>query len=57
MQHKPNVQAETRDLPPENGWARAEHTGQARTTCPCGLDTGLIPTAQACDTARSHAQQ
>ncbi|MER5892385.1 hypothetical protein [Streptomyces sp. NPDC001876] len=32
----------------------AEHTGQARTTCTCGLDTGLIPTAEAITTARAH---
>lgn len=57
MEHVSNVQAEIRSLPPENGWARAEHTGQARATCPCGLDTGLIATAQAWDTAHSHAQQ
>jgi hypothetical protein len=57
MEHKPNVQAETRDLPPVDGWRRVEHTGRARATCPCGLDTQYIPTTQATAAARSHAQQ
>lgn len=56
-QHDPNVEAEIRETPPEDGWRCFERTGRARATCPCGLDTGYVPTAQACDTARSHPQQ
>lgn len=53
-QHPFNVQAQTRELPPVNGWRSHEATGQSRATCPCGLDTGYIPTADAWATARTH---
>jgi len=53
-QHNPHVEAETRELPPIDGWVRVEHTGRARATCPCGLDTGFIPTQEAWDIAASH---
>ncbi|MEV5131034.1 hypothetical protein AB0K87_11075 [Streptomyces sp. NPDC053705] len=55
--HAFNVQAETRELLPVNGWRRYEATGKSCATCPCGLNTGYIPTADAWATARTHAQQ
>lgn len=54
-QHAFSVQAETRELPPVNGWREVEATGQARATCTCGLDTGFIPVPDAWTTARTHA--
>jgi len=54
MKHNMRCQVETRDLPPEDGWRVIERTGQARTTCPCGLDTGLIATAEAALIWRDH---
>lgn len=52
--HPANVQAETRDLPPADGWRQVEHTGRARATCPCGLDTGYVPTREAGAAAQAH---
>ena len=54
QQHPFRVHTETRELPPANGWREVEATGQARATCPCGLDTGYIPVADAWATARTH---
>ncbi|MFJ9573583.1 hypothetical protein [Streptomyces bacillaris] len=54
MEHQPSVQAETRDLPPVDGWRRVERTGRARATCPCGLDTGMVPTSDAWGKATEH---
>lgn len=54
VQHTVRVAVQTRDLPPVDGWRAVERTGQARTTCPCGLDTGLVPTTEAITTARTH---
>lgn len=46
-QHDPHVEAEVRETPPENGWRCFERTGRARVTCPCGLDTGMVPVGRA----------
>lgn len=42
MIHKPSLVTEVRELPPEGGWARYEHTGRACVVCPCGLNTGWV---------------
>lgn len=53
-QHAVAIASQLRDLPPLDGWRVVERTGQARTTCTCGLDTGLVPAAEAVTTARAH---
>ncbi|MHC3391309.1 hypothetical protein ACLQ2E_17915 [Streptomyces lavendulocolor] len=54
MTHAPSITAELRDLPPVDGWRVSEQTGRARTTCPCGTDTGLTTKADARTTLREH---
>lgn len=54
MQHSPQLVRDLRELPPIDGWAAYEPAGTARTTCPCGLDTGHIPEGEAVTIARNH---
>lgn len=54
MIHRPQLVAEIRELPPQDGWARYEATGRATVVCPCGLNTGWIAKGDAADNARMH---
>jgi len=49
-----DLTVEIRDLTPQEGWRVVETTGQTRVTCPCGLDTGLIPTLDGVRIAQDH---
>lgn len=54
MDHHVIVVTEMRDLEPEDGWARSEKTGRACVVCPCGLDTGFVPLAEASTLGQAH---
>lgn len=57
MAHTPQIAAEIRQLPPQDGWATYEATGRACVTCPCGLNTGWIPRLTASAQTRTHASR
>ncbi len=54
--HHTQLITELRELPPEDGWLRAEGTGRACLVCTCGLNTGWIPKTDASSQARTHGQ-
>lgn len=45
--HSVHFQAETENHPPADGWRVVVPSGRARTSCRCGLDTGLADAAEA----------
>lgn len=57
---RPTVRATLTEGPPEpdehgNLWATYTHTGQARATCPCGLDTSTTK-KEALDALHTHQE-
>ncbi|WP_181786044.1 hypothetical protein [Streptomyces phytophilus] len=55
MQHALNMRKELRELAPtEDGWRQFEPTGRVHLRCACGLDTGLVPHAQAAALMPAH---
>lgn len=54
MLHRLLIVAEIRETRPAEGWAQYEPTGQACVVCPCGLNTGFIPNAEAARQFREH---
>jgi hypothetical protein len=59
-EHHVNITSEIEDVPdPElqARWRERRPTGKARTTCLCGVDTGLVPRADAVETFRQHAAE
>jgi hypothetical protein len=54
--HRPQLVAELRELPPEDGWARSEATGRACLVCPCGTNTGFTDQDTAAQQYVDHPQ-
>ncbi|MFK4797799.1 hypothetical protein ACI3K5_03785 [Streptomyces sp. MPA0124] len=57
MPHQPHLIPELRDLPPEDGWPRAEATGRACTICQCGLNTGFVDSSEAIQSFNAHGAE
>jgi hypothetical protein len=58
--HRVSIGSEIEDVPdPElqAQWRERRPTGNARTTCTCGLDTGLVPRPEAVAAFKGHATE
>ena len=54
---RPHGINEIRELEPTpDGWIRGEPTGRTTVVCPCGLNTGWIPSAEAMGHIDQHLQ-